>query len=341
MIYGATAVLSLVLLVGYCCLVQKKEAWFLLLFSSVLVVNLGYFCLACASNLEQALLANRLAYLGSVFLPLSMFFIILDVTNTKYGKRLPFLLFCLSAVMFIIAGSPGYLDIYYQEVSFAVVNGVSTLVKVYGTFHCLYLYFLLGYFVAMVAVILRAIIKKHIGTTSHAIILAMAVLMNIGVWLIEQLVEINFEMLSVSYIISELFLLGVHLVMHENQQLKEIVNNVGSADLLIPSDVPEFGVVPNLLNESAGSERERISTFISGLNELTQTEQHIYESYIARATTKEIMAKLNIKENTLKDHNKNLYSKLGVSSHKELLEMYKRLKVMKEKHEEVSNVSIQ
>ena len=51
----------------------------------------------------------------------------------------------------------------------------------------------------------------------------------------------------------------------------------------------------------------------------------IFEAYIARMSTKEVMAMLNITENTLKFHNKNIYHKLGVSSRKELLEIYKQL----------------
>ena len=51
-------------------------------------------------------------------------------------------------------------------------------------------------------------------------------------------------------------------------------------------------------------------------------------------TSKEIMASLNIKENTLKYHNRNLYGKLCVSSRKELLEIYKHLKSVNSKLEE-------
>ena len=99
-----------------------------------------------------------------------------------------------------------------------MVDGVSTLIKVYGPLHPLYLFYLLGYFAAMVTVIIRASIRKTIESTSHAVVLAIAVFVNIGVWFIEQLTDIDFEMLSVSYIISELFLLGVHLVMNENRR---------------------------------------------------------------------------------------------------------------------------
>ena len=42
-------------------------------------------------------------------------------------------------------------------------------------------------------------------------------------------------------------------------------------------------------------------------------------------TTQEVLEKLQIKENTLKYHNKNLYGKLGVSGRKELLVVYKAI----------------
>ncbi|MBO5195991.1 MAG: helix-turn-helix transcriptional regulator, partial [Clostridia bacterium] len=61
--------------------------------------------------------------------------------------------------------------------------------------------------------------------------------------------------------------------------------------------------------------------FIIGHSQLTPTERLIFDRYIMGKTTKEIMADLNIKENTLKFHNKNIYCKLGVSSRKQLIEI--------------------
>lgn len=338
-IYGATAVLSLVLLIGCCLSVHQKRGWFILLFSSVLVVNIGYTFLSASSCLEMALHANRVAYLGSVFLPLSMLMIILDATNTKHPKWLPGVLFGIAAVVFLIAASPGLLDIYYKEVSFEVVNGVSTLVKVYGPLHPLYLFYLLGYFSAMVTVIIRASSKKTVDTTSHAIILAIAVFVNIGVWFIEQLTSIDFEMLSISYIISELFLLGVHLVMNENQRLRGIVKQVETVQNYTEQNKTAPDVMLESPLETETVDLARIEMFMEGLSKLTPTERGIYDAYIARVTTKEIMANLNIKENTLKYHNRNLYGKLGISSRKELLEIYKQLKAVKVNLREVNNVS--
>ena len=314
-IYGVAAVLSLLLLVGCCRLMQKRKRWFVLLFSSVMVVNIGYTFLSVSTGLTMALWANRVAYLGSVFLSPAMLMIILNVTNTRYKSYVPISLMTLAVVMFLVAASPGVLPVYYKEVSFAVINGVSTLVKVYGPLHPLYLFYLLGYFGAMVTVIIRAQIKKTIETTAHAVILAAAVLVNIGVWLIEQLSNIDFEMLSVSYIISELFLLGVHMVSNENKRLRELILQK-EEELLAINTAGEAG-------KAASISDERIKRFLNGVESLTPTERMIYDAYITGMSTKDVLNDLNIKENTLKFHNKNIYSKLGVSSRKQLLELYR------------------
>ena len=327
-IYGATAILSLLLLIGCCIIVRKNKAWFILLFSSALIVNIGYTLLAVSTHLNMALWANRIAYFGSVFLPLSMLMIISDVTRTKIPRWMQGILGIVSIIIFLIAASPGILPIYYKEVSFAVVNGVSTLVKIYGPLHPLYLVYLLGYFTAMVTIIIRARIKKTIDTAANAVILAIAVLVNIGVWFIEQMTRIDFEMLSVSYIISELFLLGVHLVMREYQRMSKIIKQVEQVQS-ISAESTQADIMAETPLEVGTVSPERIELFTSGLKSLTPTEKSIYDAHVARVTSKEIMASLNIKESTLKYHNRNLYGKLGVSSRKELLEIYKTINSFK------------
>jgi len=59
--------------------------------------------------------------------------------------------------------------------------------------------------------------------------------------------------------------------------------------------------------------------FICNLKTLTPTEYRIYELYLAGKSAREIMEITGTKENTLKYHNKNIYSKLGISSRKQLL----------------------
>jgi DNA-binding CsgD family transcriptional regulator len=163
-------------------------------------------------------------------------------------------------------------------------------------------------------------------TTSYAVLLSIAVFVNIGVWFIEQLAEIDFEFLSVSYIISELFLLSAHNVMNENRRLRERIlqaekekhsrAETAASEKMMETPLAEESIDPG-----------RIEAFRKGLEKLTPTERIIYDAYAARVTSKEIMASLNIKENTLKYHNRNIYGKLCINSRKELLEMHKYLKL--------------
>lgn len=322
-IYGAAAMLSLVLLVVYCAFSRKRENWYVLLFAAVVVVNMGYFTLSVSSNLEEALLANRIAYLGSVFLPMTMLMIILRITDIACPKWVPRLLLVLGLGVFMVAASPGYLDIYYAQVSFQRLDGVSSLVKVYGPWHCLYLVYLLGYFAVMVAELVYAIVKNKIHSVAQGLMLTLAVFCNVCIWLAEQVVEIDFEMLSLSYVITELFLLGLKLVAWENEKAIQ-TPRCQSPEAEVPVEavsVPPAEEEPVRTPEEA----EQCSRFREGMEGLTRTEKLIFDAYISGKSTKEIMAELNIKENTLKFHNKNLYGKLGVCSRKQLVEIYRQL----------------
>ena len=311
-VYGATALIAVAIWVGYLCLARKKSRWLIALLSSVLLVNVGYFMLGVSSTLGQALTANRIAYFGSVFLPVIMLVIIMQATKIHCPKWLIGVLLGVSLLVFLVAASPGILTIYYKQVSLSQVNGVTVLNKVYGPWHALYLYYLLGYFVATVAVLVRGYIKKTTGSFAHSMVMSAAFFVNLGVWLMEQLVHIDFELLAVSYIISELFLLGLQDTLLEQERLKALVEQQAKS-VVAPLD---YG------NDLPAVDENRLQTYQNGLDSLTPTETAVYQAYLARMTTKEILANLNIKENTLKFHNRNIYSKLGVSSRRELMELH-------------------
>ncbi len=64
---------------------------------------------------------------------------------------------------------------------------------------------------------------------------------------------------------------------------------------------------------------DNYQVFVSGIGTLTPTEKKIFEYYLSGKTVKEIIEISDIKESTLRFHNKNIYSKLGVNSLKQLL----------------------
>ena len=143
--YGIIAFVSLCM-VGVCVAADKKrDVWLLLVFVSVSICNLGYYMLAVSPNLNSALNSNRLAYLGSVFLPFFMLMMVLRFCGMKRRRPLMVTLVAIGILMLGITTSPGILPVYYKTVDFEIVNGTAKLIREYGPLHTLYYVYLIGY----------------------------------------------------------------------------------------------------------------------------------------------------------------------------------------------------
>jgi len=208
--YGIIAFISLCM-VGVCVASDKKrDVWLLLVFVSVSICNLGYFMLSVSQSLGSALNSNRLAYLGSVFLPFFMLMMVLRFCGMKRPRPLMITLVTIGIVMLGITTSPGILPIYYSSVDIEIADGVTKLVREYGPLHLLYYVYLIGYMLSMVGVAIYAVAKKKIKTHLHTILLLCTVFCNVLIWLMEQFLPRGFEWLSVSYILTECLMLAIY-----------------------------------------------------------------------------------------------------------------------------------
>lgn len=208
--YGITALIALCM-VGVCVAADKKrDVWLLLVFVSVSVCDLGYFMISVSRDLSAALNSNRIAYLGSVFLPYFMLMMVLRFCGIRRGRTLTILLAAVGIFMLGVTTSPGILPIYYSSVDITFTGGATQLVREYGPLHALYYVYLIGYMLSMVGVTLYAIAKRKIRSRRHTAMLLCVVLCNIVIWLAEQFLPRGFEWLSVSYILTECFILAIY-----------------------------------------------------------------------------------------------------------------------------------
>ena len=302
--YAIMTVIATVLLVGYCALLRNRNSWLLLLYICVTVVNVGYLLLALSKNLEFAIFANDIVYLGSVFLSMSMLLTIVRLCGFEIKKKLVIGLTIAGAIMFAMVATAGILPWYYKEVSLVFVDGAAKLEKEYGILHPVYLLYLLTYFAAMVACIIQSIRKKVIASQRHAALLAVIVLGNIAVWLVEKFIPWNFEFLSVSYLFSEIILLGIYWMMQDYVRLD-----------LVPKPQPsaaDGAVLP--IEEQV----EKILSHLSPGETLSARERQILEMILENKKRKEIADLLCLSENTIKTYTRTLYSKTGVGSREEL-----------------------
>ena len=331
--YGVTTVLSLLLAVGYCALMKKKDTWLMLLFGCVVIVNMGYFSLSISKTLSEALLANRISYFGSVFLPLCMLMSIMTVCRLRCSKYLMGMLLCASIAVFILAASPGYLDLYYREVSLIFINGMAKLKKEYGSLHFVYLVYLMSYFGMMIGVILHSFRKKKLVSYKHAVLLLIIVLLNIAIWYVEQLVYSDFEFLSVSYIISELLLMMLYGMLQDYGIVFSSGDNTmedsvkPARPVHIQSQDPILEEEPSEVAETAEFSDERIAGIVESWAVdyvLTGRECDVLRAILKNKKRKEIAEEMSVTEHTVKKHTGNIFSKLEVTSRAELFALADR-----------------
>ena len=307
--YAIMAVLATILLVGYFALVRKKEPWLLLLYICVTIVNVGYFLLSISKTVGFAIFANDIAYFGSVFLSMSMLLTITKLCGFEIRKKLIVTLASIGLAMFLVVATVGILPWYYKEVELVFVDGAAKLKKVYGVLHPMYLFYLAGYFAAMVACIVQSIRKKMIASQRHASLIAAIVFGNIAVWFVEKFIPWEFEFLSVSYIFSEIVLLGLYWMMQDYVRVD-----------LVPAQTQEVAR-PAPVDIATMPMEEKIRKILSCLKEgelLATREREILEMVLENKKRKEIAEALCLSENTIKTYTRTLYGKLGVGSREEL-----------------------
>lgn len=307
--YAIMAVIATILLLGYCGLVRKKEPWLLLLYVCVTVVNVGYFLLSISKTVEFAIFANDLVYLGSVFLSTSMLFTIAKLCGFTLKKNVIIISLLIDVAMFAIIATSGFLPLYYKEVTLVFVDGAAKLEKVYGILHPTYLFYLLAYFAAMVACIVQSIRKKMIASQKYAVLLTAIVFGNIAVWLVEKFIPWNFEFLAVSYLFSEIVLLGLYWMMQDYIRA-DLVPKPSSAEVRAAAiDVATMPMEEKIL---------KVLSFLKPGEMLTAREREILELVLQNKKRKEIAEALCLSENTIKTYTRTLYGKVGVGSREEL-----------------------
>lgn len=252
-IYGIISIIAFIL-IGVCLFVDKKKNRYLLaLFISIFLANLGYYLISIAPNLRFALNANRLSYLGQVFLPYFLLMMLLAICRIDFPKWLNPVLITVGIVILLIAASPGVLPVYYKTVEIDRSEGFTKIIREYGALHGTYLVYLICYMIGQLSVVIYAIYKKKIVSELHAVFLLSAALCNTVIWFAEKFITRNFELLSVSYIITEVFVLLVYGIVQQYETLK-----------LEKERLSMFDSMTGLLN--SGTVQHRIDDILASVN---------------------------------------------------------------------------
>lgn len=309
--YLVIFILSLLMVPAYIAFLKKNndEPWLLVLFICISVVNLGYFLLSMAQTVSFALFANKIVYLGQVVIPLAMLMIIVKLCGYPMRQRLVYALIGAAVLMYAAILTTGHLDWYYTSAWIERIAGATVLYKEYGFLHPTNLVYVVTYFVGMIGV-LASSLKNHKGASQkHAAAMLAIVLGNIAMWMVQKVIPWEFELLSVTYLMSAGAFLGVWFMLGDYVHKSDIQKYTRKEQERLGIQITAMSMEEKIA---------RVLTVVSPEDPLAIREREILELILANKKRKDIALSLHLSENTVKTYTRTLYSKLGVTSREDL-----------------------
>ena len=163
--YDILFALSLLLTGVYLFMWRKHyDVHITLVFLLVPIICLGYVMLAHATELNEALNANRIIYLGGCFLQLIVLLVVCNMCDIHLGwtgRILKTLAFTVSTAVFVFVLNPMRSGDFYTHTELEIRDGLALLHKEYGWMHSVFQALVIFYYVLSIALILYSFVKKN------------------------------------------------------------------------------------------------------------------------------------------------------------------------------------
>ena len=201
--YLITTLLSVINLIMLVYTYENKKAnyYFMLSMLIMCVSNCGYLAMALSANLQEAVLANKIGYLGGCFIPLITLFLICTICNYRIPNLIRYVLYGYSFGVYFMVLTIGYCDLYYKDLSLGKLGDATILVHNYGIGHWFFYVILYGYLAAEIYILANQFLKKKAVSKNKLWTLSLMVILNIVIFIIGRMIQPDMEIMSALYVV--------------------------------------------------------------------------------------------------------------------------------------------
>ena len=193
--YSAAAILAVVSFILFLAFSDGKavNSYMMLFALLLLIANGGYLAVSLSTTLSEALLANKISYLGGCFIPPIIITIVLEICHYRVPKFVNAIMVSYSLIVYSLVLSTGYSTIYYSDASLIRYNGASVLKRFYGPSHILFTILLYGYTALLIGIAVYTMIKKKDVSSKTVIVLMLLGSGMFAIFVIVRLINPMFE----------------------------------------------------------------------------------------------------------------------------------------------------
>lgn len=206
--YGVVFAVSLVCSAIYIYMWHKHfDVNFTMIFTLVPIANLGFFLYSSSVTLEEAALAQKIAYIGGCYLQLFIFLSIFNLCRIDLPRWFRAALFIIITLLYSSVLTIGYNKIFYKEMSFKVSGGNAMLSRSYGFMHNVFYASIAVFFITSIcAIIYSWMKKKQVPRTIIYLLVLPDVICMLSYFLGRKIIP-NLDVVPVGYVLAQIIFL--------------------------------------------------------------------------------------------------------------------------------------
>ncbi|MBQ8966741.1 MAG: response regulator [Ruminococcus sp.] len=139
---------------------SKIHGYLLLNCAATLVNNAGVLGVMLSDNVDEALTAQKLSYIGAVWIPFSLLVFLIELCGVRASHKVLMFLGTLHAATYLAVVTNDWHQLYYQNISFTKEGVHPHLVYDAGPWHHIYTLLLISYIVYGIMILLLNIQKE-------------------------------------------------------------------------------------------------------------------------------------------------------------------------------------
>lgn len=179
------------------------------IFALLPVSILGYWQQSLATTVEQALLANKIGYLGGCFCTLSITLSIISLCKIEISKLSKCLMYLFCMAVYVITPTNTVNGIYYKHVELRHMYGASYLHKTYGPMHTVFYIMLFLYCGTSFYALIKGIRNRKSVSIKTVIILSVLMVICLAAYFPFRIAKGAFEPVTVTLVFSQVCFLIV------------------------------------------------------------------------------------------------------------------------------------
>ena len=190
------------------------SVYFNLIFFLIPINNLGYVWLSHSKSLREAMLANKVLYIGGCFNMLFIALAIFVLCQITISNWLRLGMFILSLAIYALSLTIGTSPVFYKSVDFVIEDGVGRLAnKVYGWGHTLFYIMIIGYFILTFAALVYCVKKKKQVSRKILRLLFISESISVVFFFGGRFITDKIDFLPLSYVLAEIiYLMIIHRI---------------------------------------------------------------------------------------------------------------------------------